>query len=290
MVRQNLYFIKGTIEPMGGDSIYQIYIDTYFLFNFWMNLWVLFLCRFLLHSQVKTVRIIAASFMAALGECMILCFPIGSGGFKLIAGFGTVTALVVVWLFRPGSLRHYYKILVYCYLSALVLGSTLLILENLMMERGLSLITGGVLIVVLFILIKKIYVKISSKSDFCQVKLILSGQEKCVLTALVDSGNGLREPISKKPVSLVEERVIAQYKKYFQEEKFRIVPFHSVGNEKGILEAYFIQEMEIRKAGEKIVIKNPIIAITKEVISENERYQMILHPELIRQGGTDFDF
>ena len=40
--------------------------------------------------------------------------------------------------------------------------------------------------------------------------------------------------------------------------------------------------MEIRKDGEMILIKNPIIAITKDVISENEKYQMILHPELIK--------
>ncbi len=289
-MRQNLYFAGGTIEPIGGDSIYQIYIDTYFLFNFWMNLWVLFLCRFLLHSKVKALRIIAASSLAALGEAAILCFPIGNGNLKLILGFGTVTALVVAWLFRPGSLRYYYKILIYCYLSALILGSVLLILQTAMKKTELSVTTGGGLMVILFVLIKRICIKINKKSDFCQVTLVLSEQEQCNLMALIDSGNGLVEPISRNPVSLVEERVIGQYKKFLKEERFRLVPFHSVGNEKGILEAYFIDKIEIRKDGEIILIKNPIIAITKDVISANERYQMILHPELIRQGGLDCDF
>ena len=281
-MRQNLYFIGGTIEPIGGDSIYQIYIDTYFLFNFWMNLWVLFLCRFLLHSKVKTVRIIMASLLAAFGEVGILCVPIGGGSSKLILGFGTVTALVVAWLFRPESLKHYYKLLIYAYLSALILGSALLVLETVLGNRRLSFTTWGSLMVFMFILVKKIYIRISAKSDFCEVSLVLSEQESCVLTALVDSGNGLVEPISKCPVSLVEERVLKTHTKSLQEEKFRLIPFHSVGNEKGILEAYFIEKMEIRKDGEIILIKNPIIAITKDVISENEKYQMILHPELIK--------
>ena len=52
-----------------------------------MNLWVLFLCRFLVHSKVKTTRIVAASFWAAFGEALILCIPGGRGRLKLILGF-----------------------------------------------------------------------------------------------------------------------------------------------------------------------------------------------------------
>ena len=70
-----------------------------------------------------------------------------------------------------------------------------------------------------------------------------------------------------------------------REEKIRIIPFHSVGNKNGILEAYFIEKLEIKRDGESEVIYQPMIAVTKDVISENERYQMILHPELIKQGG-----
>ena len=62
----------GTIVFTGGDDIYQIYIDTYFLFNFWMNLWVLFLCRFLLHSKVSKKRIWVAALGASLGEVLVV--------------------------------------------------------------------------------------------------------------------------------------------------------------------------------------------------------------------------
>lgn len=228
--------------------------------------------------------------LAALGEVFIVCIPLGTAGGKLILGFGLITALIVAWLFRPGSLKYYYKLLVYSYLSALLLGSALLILETIWGRSKISLSVVGMGIVILFVLIKKIYEKIRWKSEFGEVVLTLGKDEKCVVNALIDSGNSLIEPISKTPVSLVEEKAIIPYKTYLHKENFRVIPYHSVGNAHGILEAYFIEKMEIKKDGERIIIQKPLIAITKEMISANERYQMILHPTILKQGGMDFDF
>ena len=278
------------MEFIGGDSIYEIYIDTYFLFNFWMNLWVLFLCRFWVHSKVKNRRVIVAAFLASLGEVIILCIPMGSGSVKLVLGFGGITAFIVAWLFRPGSLKSYQRLLIYSYLSALILGSVFLVMENILGKRKASLKVWMILAVCLFIFVKNIYRRISGKSDFSEVVLVFSKEERCLLRALIDSGNGLIEPISGQPVCLVEERAIAQYKKYLREEKLRIVPYHSVGNANGLLKAYFIEGMEIEQQGEKVIIENVLLAITNEVISVNERYQMILHPKIVNQGGLKCDF
>ena len=255
-----------------------------------MNLWVLFLCRFFLHSKVKAKRIVAASIGASLGEVLVVCIPIGNAGLKLIGGMGAVTAVVVAWLFRPENLKYYYKLLVYSYLSALLLGSMFLILETVWGQKKISLRVWGIGTVILFVFITKIYGKVSGKSEFSEVLLKFGQNEVCRVNALVDSGNGLIEPISKTPVSLVEEKVVEPYKEYFQKEKFRVIPYHSIGNSHGILEAYFIEKMEIKKDGESIIIENPLIAVTEENISVNKRYQMILHPTILKQGGIDVDF
>lgn len=278
------------MEFIGGDSIYEIYIDTYFLFNFWMNLWVLFLCRFFLHSEVKIIRVIAAALLAALGEVIMLCIPMGNSTIKLMIGFGGITAFIVAWLFQPGSLRSYQRLLIYSYLSALILGSVFLVIENILGGRKASLNVWMILAVCLFVIAKKIYEKIGVKSDFSEVILFFNQEERCSLKGLIDSGNGLIEPISGLPVCLVEERAITQYKKYLQEEKFRIIPYHSVGNANGLLKAYFIEKMEIEQQGEKVIVKNALLAITNDVISKNERYQMILHPKIVNRGGLKCDF
>ena len=278
-------FTKVRIESIGGDSIYEVYIDTYFLFNFWMNLWVLFLCRYFLHSKVKKIKVIIASFLASLVEAVLLCIPLGGALIKLLVGFGGITAFIVAWLFRPGSWKYYQKMLMYSYLAATFFGGSFLLLDNFSGGKKVSLRAWLIIVIFLYFFIVKIVDKVSVRSDFCEVVVTIGENCRCSLYALVDSGNGLMDPISGVPVSLVEESAIAQYKDKLQKEKFRIIPYHSVGNPVGILEAYFVEGMVIKKDGEKLEIKNPLIAVTNEVISANKRYQMILHPTILEQGG-----
>ena len=274
----------------GGDSIYKIYIDTYFLFNFWMNLWVLFLCRFLVASKVKRKKVIFAAVMAAIGEVLVVCLPLGNSSIKILAGFGGVTALVIFVLFQPKSAEYFYKLLSYFYLAVFILGGSFLLLENMWNEKSISMYVWGMLVVFLVFIVEKMYIKVTAKSNFRDVVLTISGNQFCSVKALVDSGNGLVEPISRRPVSVVEEKVIEEYKEFFQQEKYRLVPFHSVGKERGLLEAYFIEKMEIKSEDENWIVKNPMIAITKERISVNGSYQMILHPNMLEQGGRISDF
>lgn len=255
-----------------------------------MNLWVLFLCRFFLESRVKKYKIAAAALFMALGEVILLCVPWKSSGMKILFGFGGITALTVFWLFRPQTKKYFGKLLVCCYTAVFTLGGLLLLLENVIGRKRISMASWGTMVVFLVFVIEKAYLKISQKSSFYPVVLTIAGKEQCRLTALVDTGNGLAEPISRSPVSIVEKQAIEPYKEILREEKFRWIPFHSIGKDTGMLEAYFIEKMEVKKDGEPIVIQQPMIAISQEKISANGKYQMILHPALLKQGGINGDF
>ena len=253
----------------------------YFLFNFWMNLWVLFLCRFFLHSKVKRRWILVYALIASWGEVMLLCVPMGNSYLKILMGYGGITALICYCLFRPKSKPYFAKILGTCYLSAILLGGILLGVENIFRKESLSLSFMGILIVVLVWGIEITYKKWNQKKEFYEVEIYFSPKDRCVVTALLDSGNGLIEPISKMPVSVLEAEVANQYRNRLKMENYRIVPFHSIGKDKGIMEAYFVEKMEIKREGENVVVQNPMIAITRDVVSANGKYQMILHPEII---------
>ena len=284
-----MYEWKSTIGPIGGDSIYKLYIDTYFLFNLWMNLWVLFLCRFFAARNVKSMKIVITAFIMALGEVLILCIPYGNRIVKIILGFGGIMALGNYWLFRPKTGSAFCKLLLNSYLAIFLLGGFMIFMESVWGKKSVSGVSKSIWAVCGVVLIEVIYRKIKIKNDFYQVILTIAENQKCQVTALRDSGNGLIEPISKVPVSVVEERQIRPYKAGFREDRFRVVPFHSIGRETGILDAYFIDKMEIINEGESLVIMNPIIAITKDRISTGENYQMILHPSLLEQGGKNSD-
>ena len=266
---------------MGGDSIYEIYVDMYFLFNFWMNLWVLFLCRFFLHSKVRRRGVFLYAMVGSLGEVALLCMPIWRSHLKIVIGYGGITALICYCLFRPKSKQFFYKILVTCYLSAIILGGILLGVENLFGKKNLSLGFLGILTVVLVWGIESTYKKWNHKKEFYEVDIYFSSQERCKVTALYDSGNGLIEPISKNPVSVLDVDVADRYRSALREENYRIIPFHSIGKDKGVMDAYFIEKLEIKRDGEKVIIKKPIIAFSKDSVSVNGKYQLILHPEIL---------
>ena len=261
--------------------MYQIYLDTYFFLNFWMNLWVLFLCRFLVHSKVKKRRVFLGALAAAVGEVLVLCVPLGNSRVKIIMGFGGITAILIYWLFSPKTREYFYRLLIYSYLAAGVLGGSLIFLELVLSKHSLSLPVACSGIVVATKAVTIVYKKFCSRNEFGDVELILSENSKCTIRALIDSGNGLVEPISQKPVSIVEKSVMDKFKNDLTKENFRIVPFHSVGKEKGILEAYFIEKLEIRRSGESIVVERPMIAIAEDEIASEKGYQMILHPALL---------
>ena len=214
-----------------------------------MNLWVLFLCRFLAQSSVNNKKVILTALLTALGETFILCVPVASAVMKIILGFGGITIIAVYGLFRPQSREYFYRLLIYSYLAIFVLGGILILLESVFEKKKISMTTWGILVVLFVFLIEEIYIKINRKSEFCQVILTLAEGIQCQVTALIDSGNGLVEPISKSPVSIVEEGVIGVYKNYLRAEKFRMIPYHSVGKDRGMLEAYFIDCMEIKGEG-----------------------------------------
>ena len=246
-----------------------------------MNLWVLFLCRFLVHSKVKKRKIMIGCLMATLGETLVLCMPIGNSTAKILLGFGGITAMLIYLVFYPKTWEYFFRLLIFSYLTAAILGESLILMELLVFHGQLPLVSGLMGMVLTTIVVIKIYPKIENKDVLGEVELFLSDNSKCKIMALIDSGNSLVEPISQKPVSIVEKSVLEEFQQELLKENFRMVPFHSVGKEKGILEAYFIEKLEIRRGGECIVIEKPMIAVTPEKVSSKKDYQMILHPALL---------
>ncbi|MBQ6994612.1 MAG: sigma-E processing peptidase SpoIIGA [Lachnospiraceae bacterium] len=101
------------------------------------------------------------------------------------------------------------------------------------------------------------------------------------LKALLDTGNALREPFSGKPVSIVESNVWHNIVEECAPEKFKVIPFHSIGQEHGMLQGTEIEKLIIRQDDREIVQKNAIIAFYEGNLSNDKSYQMILHQSLL---------
>lgn len=123
-------------------------------------------------------------------------------------------------------------------------------------------------------------------------KVTLNKNNRSVnVKALFDTGNSLTEPFSGKPVSIIEKGIINEIldKEIINKEpqKYKVIPFKSIGEENGILEGLEIDSLIIWKDdipwkhNNKKVISDVIIAIYNGNLSEDGRFQMILNHALL---------
>ncbi len=110
-----------------------------------------------------------------------------------------------------------------------------------------------------------------------------NGQQQVEKKAFYDSGNHLFEPISGKPVILVRNSVAKQLK--FCAEKLRVVPYSSLGNASGMLEAYPLEEVVICNEKNKCQFKHIYMAVAEDTMFVQEDCEVILHAEL--WGGRE---
>lgn len=122
-----------------------------------------------------------------------------------------------------------------------------------------------------------------NKEVFCKVSL-QGDSEVLEIMALVDTGNGLVDPVSGKRVAVLEKAVFQKMTLAMKPEKLKMIPYHSLGKERGILTAYEVEKIEIRKEEEKQIIRNVILAIYEGKLSGKGSYQMILSPELLQEA------
>jgi stage II sporulation protein GA (sporulation sigma-E factor processing peptidase) len=167
-------------------------------------------------------------------------------------------------------------------------------------------------IVVATILIKNIlkyyFVKVNKENYLTKVTVALN-QKKAYFTALIDTGNSLKEPITKTPVIIAEfealdyilpSNVIEMYMnnrdkdlehmgKIMDEVKdkmvLRLIPYKSIGNTNGMIIGFKPDYVVISfKDGRKEINKDIIIGIYNEKLSTDHQYNGLLHPEILGQG------
>lgn len=102
------------------------------------------------------------------------------------------------------------------------------------------------------------------------------GQREWQAEGFIDSGNFLKEPLSGKPVAVVNHRLFEIIKNESENDpkRYAVIPYSSVGVTKGILEGYRLDEL---KAGDA-VIRNAFLAVWGE---EHEAQPEILLPEAL---------
>lgn len=111
----------------------------------------------------------------------------------------------------------------------------------------------------------------------------MNGQH-IIVKAIIDTGNHLYEPLTGRPVCLVEyEKLKACIKPGVYKNRTWAIPYHTIGKKDGILWGVTADKMIFQNRWVKIVKSGCIIAVCHEKISKNGECSAIVHPDILEK-------
>lgn len=267
----------------------EIYADSLLILHFGLNIYLLLLVNEMLYRTASLRRLVTGALLGSVAAVV----PVLLTGMNRYGGrIGFVISVVVIcrYTFRTGGLEQWIKVLEKMSVATLLLGSVLMILKRLLppvyyMNGIMGVLGPGALGVIL--VLHRVRKSRQAKKE-CYV-IVQRENEKIRIKALADTGNLLYEPISHRPVAVVDEPA---FRLLFPEnipEWYRAIPFQSVGKKKGILKGYPLKSLMVEVGGMQMNCNDIYIAIGEEFVSREGGHQVILSPEIWEKKGEKKD-
>ncbi len=312
----------------------EIYPDVVFVLNLIVDFMLLLLVKIIVHKKCSVLRLLSAAVIGGATAAFINLLP----WFNDILKGNAITTLLrvigflikpvsLVWMIRAAfgkmkgiELTRYSIIffLITCFAGGFLnsiyyhtrLRLTLIqldysvIFSNLPMGYIVLTFLGFIPAAVLLVRLRKKY--LGSKKDIYDIELICEGKSVRA-KGFLDTGNCLFDPISRKPVIIVEQQVMEQlippechqllqaseaqnlqYNSPVSSElpdnyilRFHLIPYQSIGKDQGIMPGIVMDRMQIKVGEETCCQERVTAAVYNHTLSSGGDYQVILHKGLL---------
>ena len=249
-----------------------------------MNLLVLSLMC-ILDQRIIRHRILRMVTAAATGCGM-------EAGFLLLLPYGiavAATALVVVPLMvfmvfgRENKKQMFFRIAC-SWFSIVLLNGVATAVYNLTGARQLHLFAALLVLVVTFVFVQSTKTLMRQQKRMFPV-VLRNGENQLRTMGLYDSGNLLTLPQQEIPVHIADASALQKLldEKTVKEQ----IPFRALGNSKGTLTVYRIQEMEIWYGKSQIRKIQPVwLGAADAGLLEGKPYRIILHASIQEENAV----
>lgn len=258
---------------------YEVYIDVLFLVDFFCSFLALSLAARMLKRKFLFYRALLSAIVGSLWSCFVTVFPLFPISVELGLTILLIGGLMAALAFPSGDLRAVLKASGVVLLACVLMGGVMMTLKQFLLLKDweavfcLSAVWFGVRILTDMRQSEK-----ARGQERYPVRLYYRGACK-QFTALCDSGNRLREPVSQKPVSVIS---YGDCRGFCDKVDYPVyIPFRAVGTEAGLLAGMIFEKMEILKGEEWLEVERPIVAVTKEPLAVAGDFTMLLPEELI---------
>lgn len=279
-----------------------IYIDILFLLNIIIDFIIIATTAFFTGRECNITRVLFASALGALYSTLIF-FPqttiINISILKIL-----ISLIMVAIAFRFSSPSTYFKTAAIYYIINFLYGGGIYVFYRFTALGSKMNYSNGeyyidmplwliLMVTVIFYFTVKFLStsinKISTKNEKIKITIVLNNNS-VTLTAIIDSGNALYDPISSLPVMVVqsdalknlfdstmlslsknEDSIYKALKKY----KLRIIPFSNAAGKKDTLYAFKPTKILLTESGEEL--NQMLVGITNHILSKNSDYCALLH-------------
>ena len=256
---------------------YEVYVDILFLVNFMMDYLILLLVRRMLKCTATHGNVLLGACVGAMLTCVVMLLSLPSV-IKFILFHMVINAGMVQVGLRIKDIRSFVKAIIMLYIGSFLLGGILEVFRPYVRVGSLFFFLA-IVGYYLALWIWKFIVCVQRWNQYhCEVELYI-GDKKYQVKALVDTGNGLVDPVSGNPVSIVDKEIAKKLLEKEQIRNIRYIPYRTIGKGDGVLPVIRIERLRTR--GEHTCdIENPMIGISEERVSARGEYEMILNPNL----------
>lgn len=283
-----------------------LYIDIIFLENIFMNSIILLATGIILKTPIRILRNVLGSVLGSVYAIIIYVtkIEIYSNVFLKI-----ILSLIIVYIaFKPVNFKSLMKHLIIFYLTSFTFGGVAFALlyfirpQDILFQDGVLIgtypmkiiLAGGIIgFIIITMSFKNIKGKLGKNDMFCLIKIYEKGKE-LVVKGIIDTGNFLKDPITKIPVIVVERQklyeifpnnVLANIEGIIKgkdielgeySSKIRAIPFNSLGKENGMLLGIKWNRVEIEYQDITKKMDNVIIGIYNGVLSRSGKYSALI--------------
>jgi len=180
--------------------------------------------------------------------------------------------LMITIAFKYKNIRYFLTNILYTYILSILLGGLIYLFNS---KVTLNIYLNYLVIIILSIEVMTLYIKENKKikntyNNYYKVDIYFKDKEKISLIGFLDTGNNLYDPYKKRPIILVD-------KKYQKEDKFILVPYHTINGE-GLLKCIKPEKVYIEKIGYK---NNLLVAFSSSPSTING-VEVLLHKDLMK--------
>ena len=289
-----------------------VYVDIIFIENLIMNYAILYTTFLVKRVKVSKIRILISSIIGAIYSIIIFVPKIEK--INNIITKIIISLLMIRIIHKEKKIKEFIELVLMFYLISFTIGgltfaisflkkgqihsyNNSLIIEFPVISSIIGLFIGTFLIKNVFKNMKHL---IKKDDIFYQLEIYIE-KKKSSINAILDTGNMLKDPITKAPVIIVNKNsiknILPQELLYNIEtilggdclgtlnnekiaKRITIIPYKSLGNENGMILGVKPDKIII----EDKVIKNVVIGVYDKELSKRKKYDALFGLDLLKGG------